>query len=163
MKHDMANLAERVSPSAPLEHRKVEIVALCAAAVALILVMHYTAALHQLGVHDALRRLFYLPVILAAMAAGSRRDRDRGIRRDRLPPAPSAARASGFAGDGFRRRTRPSAPDRRARRRLCRREPTGAGAGGGAGQARRPGRDRPCADGADGVGRWLRSRGRRSP
>lgn len=72
MKHDMANLAERVSPSAPLEHRKVEIVALCAAAVALILVMHYTAALHQLGVHDALRRLFYLPVILAAMAAGSR-------------------------------------------------------------------------------------------
>lgn len=72
MKHDMASLAERVSHPAPLEHHKVEIVALCAAAVAVILVMHYTAALHQLGVHDALRRLFYLPVILAAMAAGSR-------------------------------------------------------------------------------------------
>ncbi len=72
MKHDMANLAARVSHPAPLERRKVEIVALCAVAVALILMMHYTAALHQLGVHDALRRLFYLPVILAAMAAGSR-------------------------------------------------------------------------------------------
>lgn len=72
MKQDMAHLAERAPHPALLERRRVEVVALCASAVALILVMHYTAALHELGVHDALRRLFYLPVILAAMAAGTR-------------------------------------------------------------------------------------------
>lgn len=72
MKHEMSSLTERVQNFAPLERRRVEVVALCAAAVALILVLHYTAALHPLGVHDALRRLFYLPVIVAAMAAGSR-------------------------------------------------------------------------------------------
>lgn len=55
-----------------LERHRLEVVALGAVAVAVLLVMHYTAALHRLGVHDALRRLFYLPVILAAIVAGSR-------------------------------------------------------------------------------------------
>ena len=72
MTHDVATLAQRDSHVAPLERHRFEILALCAAAVVLLLVLHYTAALHQLGVHDALRRLFYLPVIFGAMAAGGR-------------------------------------------------------------------------------------------
>jgi signal transduction histidine kinase len=54
------------------ERRRFEVVGLCAVAVVVLLFLHYTAALHLLGVHDALRRLFYLPVIVAAIAAGSR-------------------------------------------------------------------------------------------
>jgi len=72
MKHELSKLVKPVPHLAPFERRRFEVVALCAAAVALLLVMHYTAALHQLGVHDALRRLFYLPVLIAAMAAGGR-------------------------------------------------------------------------------------------
>jgi hypothetical protein len=34
--------------------------------------MHYGVTLHLLGLHDVLRRLLYLPVIAAAIAAGSR-------------------------------------------------------------------------------------------
>lgn len=55
-----------------LERHPAGVVALSALAVVLLLAMHYTATLHRLGVHDALRRLFYLPVLLAAIAAGSR-------------------------------------------------------------------------------------------
>jgi signal transduction histidine kinase len=55
-----------------LERHRVAVVTLSALAVVTLLVFHYTAALHPLGVHDALRRSFYLPVILAAMAAGRR-------------------------------------------------------------------------------------------
>ena len=42
------------------------------AAVVVILGLHYGAALHAFGLHDVLRRLFYLPVITAAIAAGMR-------------------------------------------------------------------------------------------
>lgn len=72
MKNEVAKLVEPVPRLAPFERLRFGVVSLCAAAVALLLVMHYTAALHQLGIHDALRRLFYLPVIVAAVAAGSR-------------------------------------------------------------------------------------------
>ncbi len=64
--------AEQASQLAPLDRRRFEVVAICAASVVLLLVLHYTATLHKLGVHDALRRLFYLPVIIAAIAAGAR-------------------------------------------------------------------------------------------
>lgn len=64
-------VAERPLSLAILDRRRVEVVALCAVAVGVLLVMHYTAALHQLGLHDALRRLFYLPVVIAAIVAGS--------------------------------------------------------------------------------------------
>ncbi len=42
------------------------------AAVGVILALHYAAALHSLGLHDLLRRLFYVPVITAAIAGGLR-------------------------------------------------------------------------------------------
>ena len=38
--------------------------------VAIILVLHYSTALHAFGLHDVLRRLFYIPVITAAIAGG---------------------------------------------------------------------------------------------
>ena len=41
------------------------------AAVVVILVVHYTAPLHHLGLHDVLRRLFYIPVVTAAIATGA--------------------------------------------------------------------------------------------
>lgn len=72
MAHDVTNVALRVPHVALLDRRRFEILVLSAAAVALLLVLHYTAGLHRLGVHDALRRLFYLPVLFAAMAAGRR-------------------------------------------------------------------------------------------
>lgn len=62
----------RASPFAPTERHRFAVVAVCALGVALLLALHYTATLHLLGLHDALRRLFYLPVIVAAIAAGSR-------------------------------------------------------------------------------------------
>ena len=42
------------------------------AAVVVILVLHYHTGLHRLGMHDFLRRLFYLPVVTAAIVAGLR-------------------------------------------------------------------------------------------
>ena len=72
MRLEVAKLTERARSDGLLERRHFEIVALCAGVVCLLLVLHYTAALRQLGLHDALRRLFYLPVILAAMAGGKR-------------------------------------------------------------------------------------------
>ena len=72
MRHETEQAAGWGLHLTPLERHNRTVVALCVAAVGLLLAMHYTAALHQLGVHDALRRLFYLPVILAAIAAGSR-------------------------------------------------------------------------------------------
>lgn len=56
----------------PFEQHRVAVVTTCAIAVGALLALHYNAALHQLDLHDALRRLFYLPVILAAIAAGIR-------------------------------------------------------------------------------------------
>lgn len=55
-----------------IERRRFEVLGLCVVAVVVLLLLHYTTSHHRLGVHDALRRLFYLPVIAAAIAAGSR-------------------------------------------------------------------------------------------
>lgn len=69
---DIGAPPDRAPRMALFERHRFEVVGLCAAAVVVLLFLHYTAALHRLGVHDALRRLFYLPVIVAAIAAGSR-------------------------------------------------------------------------------------------
>jgi signal transduction histidine kinase len=69
---EIAAPPDRTPPLGRLERRRFQVLVLCAVAVAVLLFLHYTAALHRLGVHDALRRLFYLPVIVAAIAAGSR-------------------------------------------------------------------------------------------
>ena len=47
-------------------------ITLSIAVAAAILALHYTTAVHSFGLHDLLRRLFYLPVITAAIAAGMR-------------------------------------------------------------------------------------------
>src|SRR3990172_10948331 len=46
------------------------ITSLSLAAVGGLLLLHYTMPLDSLGLHDFLRRLFYVPVVLAAIAAG---------------------------------------------------------------------------------------------
>ena len=69
---DIMAFEDRVSRLRGLERHRAVVVVLCAAAVALLLALHYTSTLHRLGVHDVLRRLFYLPVIVAAIAAGRR-------------------------------------------------------------------------------------------
>jgi hypothetical protein len=48
------------------------VLAACLSVVAALLVLHYSTAIHRLGLHDVLRRLFYLPVVVAAIAAGAR-------------------------------------------------------------------------------------------
>ncbi len=54
-----------------LERRRVALIVLSVGAVGVLLVLHYGTTLHALGLHDLLRRLFYLPVILSAIAAGT--------------------------------------------------------------------------------------------
>ena len=48
------------------------ILVLSFAAIGAILALHYTSSLRALGIHDLLRRLFYLPVAAAAIAGGVR-------------------------------------------------------------------------------------------
>lgn len=55
-----------------LERRRTGLVVLSVGAVAALLVLHYGTTLHALGLHDLLRRLFYLPVIISAIAVGTR-------------------------------------------------------------------------------------------
>ncbi len=54
------------------DKRAIVLTGVSVAAVVGLLALHYSAALHPLGLHDVLRRLFYLPVITAAIAGGMR-------------------------------------------------------------------------------------------
>ena len=69
---DAGSPLEDVHQVESLESHRAQLVSLCVVAVSVLLFLHYTAALHQLGLHDVLRRLFYLPVIVAAIVAGRR-------------------------------------------------------------------------------------------
>jgi hypothetical protein len=55
-----------------LRRRQSIVTGLCITAVAVILIVHYRATLEHLELHDILRRLFYVPVIVAAIAGGMR-------------------------------------------------------------------------------------------
>jgi hypothetical protein len=63
---------EQAAPSGFVQSRQTVIVSLCVLGVVVLMYLHYSAALHRLGLHDALRRLFYLPVIVAAIVGGRR-------------------------------------------------------------------------------------------
>lgn len=54
-----------------LSNRRRLVLTASLAAVAALLVLHYTVPLHRFGLHDLLRRLFYVPVIVSAMAGGA--------------------------------------------------------------------------------------------
>lgn len=55
-----------------VERRRALGVGLSLGAVCVLLGLHYGVTLHSLGLHDLLRRFFYLPVIAAAIAGGMR-------------------------------------------------------------------------------------------
>lgn len=56
----------------PVRKRGVMGTGLSLVGVVLILVLHYGSAIQSLGLHDLLRRLFYVPIITAAIAGGKR-------------------------------------------------------------------------------------------
>jgi hypothetical protein len=55
-----------------VERRRTTVALASMGAVMGVLLLHYTTSVSVLGIHDVLRRLFYLPVIIAAIAWGVR-------------------------------------------------------------------------------------------
>ena len=55
-----------------MERRPAAVTVACVGLIVSLLMLHYGTAIHRLGLHDLMRGLFYLPVAVAAVAAGWR-------------------------------------------------------------------------------------------